>query len=186
MQLQPLLWAITLAPSVPLPLGEGLYSLLWARKQRLSKRVGRETPVSALTYQPFHICSSFYAPHPATNFPTKEAGWRGALLQGSGPRLPRGSGEIETMPACAHGEMARHQGDTQRYWPGEAVREGSQGSGTLSLEFLAAAAAWLRKPSPISVAWMRRDYFLLRRGLEGSSGLFGIREGAAAPPGGSV
>lgn len=92
------------------------------------------------------------------------------------------------MPACVRGEMARHQEDTQRYWPEEGGRswEGGQGSGALSLEFLAAAEAWLSKPSLISVAWILHDYFLLRRGLEGSSGLFGIREGAAAPPWGPV
>lgn len=36
---------ITLTPWFPLSLGEGLYLLLWARKQRLSKEVGRKTHI---------------------------------------------------------------------------------------------------------------------------------------------
>lgn len=34
----------------------------------------------------------------------------------------------------------------------------------------------LRKPNAISPAWICNDYFLLRRGPEGSGGLLGIRE----------
>lgn len=42
--------------------------------------------LSILTYQHFHVCSSFYSPHLTSNFSAKEMGWRGPLRQGSGHR----------------------------------------------------------------------------------------------------